>query len=249
MKKIYIFLIAISVLLLFVFIFLSVNKDNSEYLIFDNVLNLKYEDGKFVEVNYDDLPDSNYASFSNREFIGYYSIYGKDQNNEFYMTNDSSDDAYTFDHPYLFVTNGVKVLEYQTIDANVSDLSYITYDLDKYYIESIDDLDVFKKVNYDVDGDGSVETIFIASYFDIDDNNSFSVIFLVKNNKVFLIGESNLFSTYDEEDSFSSIDNYQLEYLMEIDGSVKMIVGMESTDVTYYQVYSFDDTLVQEYGG
>ena len=248
-KRNFIIILFVVIALLVVFLFVFLNKNNIDYLIFDNTLNLKYDNGKFSLASYDDLVNKTYSSFFNGEFIGYYEIYGIDQNNEFYMTNENNEDAYSFEHPYMFVTNGVEVLEFEENDATIDDLSYLTYDFDKYFIEDIDNLDIFKKISYDIDLDNELEDIYYASYYDMDDDNSFSLVFLVKNNKVYLMGESSLFSSYDEEEAFYSIDNYKLMYLLKIDGSIKMVVGMQSTDITYYQIYSFDNDLIQEYGG
>jgi hypothetical protein len=247
MKKVYIIIGIIVVALLLVLFILTRNK--SEYLIIDNTTFLEYKDDTFKEVEYDDLLDRTYSCFSGGVFIGYYDVYARDTNNELFMTNNANDKAYTFEHPYLFVTSNVEVLDFKVKDANDSDLSYLTYDLKKEFIESIDDLDSFKKVTYDIDDDGVNEYIYSASYYGIDDNNSFSIVFLVKNNKIYLMGESNTFDAYDEEGSFGSLDNFTLKYLLKIDDSIKMVVGMESTDITYYQIYSFDKELKEEYGG
>ena len=247
MKKVYIILGIVFISLLIIFFVLTRNV--SEYIVLDNTTFLEYRNNTFKEVEFDELLNKNFACFSVGKFIGYYNVYARDTNNELFMTNDLNENAYTFEHPYLFVTSNVEVLEVDIKDADNSDLSYITYDLNKDFIESIDDLDSFKKVTYDIDGDGQNEYIYSASYYGIDDNNSFSVVFLVKNNKIYLMGESSLFEAYDEEESFNSIDNFTLKYLLKMDNSIKMVVGMESTDITYYQIYSFDDELKEEYGG
>lgn len=248
MKKIYVIIIVV-ILFISIVALKILNTHNSYYLIFDNVAALEYKNGKFVEVGYEDLLDRTYSCFSLGEFIGYYNIYSRDENNEYYMTNKANEEAYTFEHPYLFVSSNVEVLEYKVEDGQEDDLSYLTYDLDMDFIESIDDLDTFKKVIFDIDGDMVDEYIYSASYFGIDDNNSFSIVFLVKDNKVYVMGQSSLFESYDEEDSFESIDNFELKYLIKIDDSIKMVVGMGSTDLTYYQIFSFDNDLIEEYGG
>ncbi len=247
MKKLYIILGLLVIVLIILLVLVTNNK--SEYLVFDNTTFLEYKNHTFQEVQYEDLLDKDFACFSLNKFIGYYNIYARDTNNELFMTNNANEKAYTFEHPYLFVTSNVEVLEFDVIDADINDLSYLTYDLNKDFIESIDDLDSFKKVTYDIDDDGQKETIYSASYYNIDDNNSFSIVFLVKNNKIYLMGESSIFDAYDEEDSFGSMDHFSLKYLLNLDNSIKMVIGMESTDITYYQIYSFDDELKEEYGG
>ena len=62
------------------------------------------------------------------------------------------------------------------------------------------------------------------------------------------MGLAELYEAY-EESSIKTMDYFSLSYLLKIDGSIKMIVAMDSTDLTYYYIYGFDNKLVTDFGG
>ncbi len=241
-------IIVIVVILIFIILLVVKNNiNNNQYLIIDNYYSFVYKDNRFNKADFNSLLDREYAGFSNKEFIGYYELYGKDENNNLYFTNDDSDDAYAFDTPFLFATSGIEVINYEVLDATSSDLEYIRKDIG-VNIKSIDELNSFKKVKYDIDNDSKDDFIYYASYYDYDGNDSFSCIFLIKDNKFYMMGLSNMFDAYDES-TIQTMDNYSLGYLIKIDNDIMMIVAMESTDITYYSIYRFDKDLINIFGG
>ena len=246
-KNLIMILVIVGIVLLFlVLLFIKNSRVSDQYLILDNYYSLLYKDDKFVKASYDDLTKQEFAGFSNKEFIGIYEIYGKDEYDNFYFTNDESDEAYAFEMPFIFATNGIEVVSFDVEDAKSSDLVYIRDEFG-YDIENVDDLSLFKKIKYDVDDDSHDDYIYYASYYDENENNSFSCIFLIKDNKFYLMGLADMYDAY--EDSFLTMDSYSLGYIIKIDNRIMMIVSMESTDLAYYSIYEFDKDLKNVFGG
>lgn len=246
MKKTLLIILSCSLFLLIILMFL-VNRSSSSYLIFDSRLFLKYGDDNFEIVSSDELFNRDYHTFYQKEYIGKYEVYNADvENKKVFFTNSESSEAYTFDTPYLAVTSEIEYLPFEAVSSSSDDLSYLTYDLDKYFIESVDDLDIFEKVVYDFDLDGEDESIFVASYWnEVDDGldleTSFSTIFLVDNGIIYSLGYAEPYPAYEyEDDSFFTMDSFSLGYLFDIDDSIRIVVSMKSTDVVFYSIYEFN---------
>lgn len=246
-KKILLITLVILSLSLVIFLLIINNNKSSIYILLDNTYSLEYKDGKFRKANYEDYKDSDFVGFSNNEFIGYYNIYGLDENKDVFVTNDKSDEAYSFEQPYLFVTKEIEVLDFHVEDAKVEDLKYLVNDLE-INVNSIEELDSFKMIKVDIDNDNIEEYIYYANRFNPEEDDSFSCIFLVNKGKVYLMGIAELYDAY-EEDSYLTMDDYSLGYILKIDNKIKLVVSMKSTDVTFYSIFSFDKDLVTEFGG
>lgn len=254
MKKTLIILLC-SICAIVIILLLFVNRNDTSYIIFDNSLFLSFDNGIFKEVSSDDLFKKDYHAFYQKEYIGKYELYNIDSEyGRLFFSNSKSKDTYSFETPYLAITSGMEFVSFEVVDGVVEDLSYLTYDLDKYWLENVEELDVFKKVLFDVDNDGSDESIYYASYCnllddDFDLEKSFSVVFMVDNNKVYVLEETNPYDAYvDEEDSFYTMDNLVLEYLLKSNKSIFMVVSTKSTDLSFYSIYEFTgDDLICKY--
>jgi hypothetical protein len=254
MKKTLI-IVFVSFLALFIFLLLLVNNSKNNYVIFDNNLFLSINNNKILEVSSESLYNQTYHAFYQKEYIGKYELYNiDDEYGKLFFSNSESSDAYSFETPYLAVTSGIEVVPFEILDGEITDLSFLTYDFDKHWIESVDDLDLFKKIVFDVDNDNVDEVIYYASYWNelddgLDYDTSFSIVFLVDNNKVHLLNEANPYETYIEEDeAFYTMDSLALEYLFEVDNSIMMVVSIKSTDVSFYSIYEFNgESLICNY--
>ena len=253
MKKTLI-IVLISCFGIFIVLTLILNSKDENYIIFDNNLFLSINDGRVSEISSDLLFDRDYNAFYQKEYIGKYELHSiDDEFGKLFFSNSKSDDTYSFETPYLAITPGIKFIPFEVVDADIDDLSLLSFDLDKYWISSIDDLNVFKKVIFDVDNDDVDETVYYASYWNYLDtgadlDKSFSITFLVDNNKVYVLDDAVFYGTsLDDDEVFYTMDNVVLEYLLEVDGSIVMVVASKSIDVSFYSLYEFNDERVINY--
>ena len=161
MKKTLI-IVLISCFGIFIVLTLILNSKDENYIIFDNNLFLSINDGRVSEISSDLLFDRDYNAFYQKEYIGKYELHSiDDEFGKLFFSNSKSNDTYSFETPYLAITPGIKFIPFEAVDADIDDLSLLSFDLDKYWISSIDDLNVFiDSVNYEkVDGENTLTIV------------------------------------------------------------------------------------------
>ncbi len=254
MKKVVIVSLICILLLLIAIYATSLIKKDETYLVIDNsvILSFDKENNYYSKIDFETLRDKELFGFSNGEYIGSYKVERMDENGEIFVKNEDDDNAYLFEHPYIFSTSDIEVLEYNEEDCNNDDFNILKmyYDLD--FINDMEDIGYFKKVKYDLDGNGDVEVIYYASYYDMDDvKNSFSGIFIKDNDKYYNMYLDNSFSDYEEDnETINSLDTYSLAYLLKINDKVHMVVTSKEIDVANYSIFglnSEESNLIEYY--
>lgn len=182
-----------------------------------------------------------------------YNVYVDDEKiGNYYMWYDNSK-WYLFDKDRnsinyegeLFAYNSnydVKLVEYK--DNEIEDFSYVDEMLKKKKLNSIDNSEyvVSSQINIDVDNDGEEEVFYIVSNSSIssNDTNNFSIIFMVKGDKIFDI--------YSEISNSSTCLPYISKFIdVDEDNKLELIVGCDSLSINGNKKFLYKFTKDNKY--
>ena len=182
-----------------------------------------------------------------------YNVYVDDEKiGNYYMWYDNSK-WYLFDKDRnsinyegeLFAYNSnydVKLVEYE--DNEIEDFSYVNEMLKKKKLNAIDNSEyvVSSQINIDVDNDGEEEVFYIVSNSSISasDTNNFSIIFMVKDDKIFDI--------YSEINNSSTCLPYISKFIdVDEDNKLELIVGCDSLSINGNKKFLYKFTKENKY--
>jgi hypothetical protein len=229
-KYIIILFIIISSSILF-FIFkgkdlINKKKASNPIIALENNIMFEYENNKWQKLDYSDIEDYNWKKFhiySNKEYLGKYYLV----NNEEWYLFDNNKKAVNYDGELLGLDTSHKY-KVMTMDENeVEDTltdPYIQAVLSENNLPANSVMTSSFYLDIDIDSDNIEEKIYIISNkFPIDelDEESFGIVFMVKNDKIYTI-----YKKIDNEDLFDGCKPY-LDYAIDIDQDNKyeLIVG------------------------
>lgn len=191
-NKIYIILIAI-ILIFFVVMFLVFGLDElrkEEYdstIIVGNDTVWTYKNKSWSNnTSYNSINWKKYDVYLNNEKNGNYYLWYSDK----WYAFDDKKEAVLLDGDLLAIKSNYDISVYDFQDSDIDDYSYAYKMLEKNKISTNSLYTVNKKIELDFDNDGNEETFYIISNaFPMDFNPSkiFSIVFMVKNDKIYPI--------------------------------------------------------------
>jgi hypothetical protein len=203
MKKIYVILMLLLLTYLTLLGVFYIKKSNSLVIIIDSETIWEESFGRWrihkSEQSISNFKNRKFNIYLNNEKIGKYKLSRED--NRWFLSDVKSDPSfggYANEHQkgLIAYSSSKKVKLKSANSVDIDDYEYVNSILKDYNISSIsDDYEVALKTVFDVDGDGIKEefyTVSNACTLQVTDkpiNEFFSIIFMVKNSKVYLINK------------------------------------------------------------
>ncbi len=230
-------LIAVMMLFFVIIIFIVLNlifnnKDisSNKYLMIDNNLLWQKQGNTWVQLS--EIPDKFYD--------GNFTVYYKDKKRNNVIVQSTNNTLYYFDKDY----NELKLKNIKGMTRNLSlkfaDTTVIEANDDSYTNDVLVSINASndgeyttKKITYDFDNDGILETLYVTSNFVFDDvdYDFSSVFYMVKNNKIDIIQKDEMPYDFvsvldiDNDNSYEIIMSYNVKNLKTLD--------------TCYQLYDY----------
>lgn len=230
-KKIIVISILVLVIIIYIIINITSKSTNSDkYLMIDNTLLWQKQGKTWVQLN--EVPDK----FYDNKFTVYYKTKKRDN----VIIQNASNNLYYFDKDY----NELKFKNIKGITRNLN-LKFANADIqngddDEYASEVLESTNASKggeyttkKITYDFDGDGILETLYVTTnfIFDVVDYDFSSIFYMVKNDKVSIIATDEMPFDFvsvldiDNDNSYEVIMSYDVKNLRTLD--------------TCYQLYDY----------
>lgn len=244
-RRIIYFLIIYAIVVVAVFSFMYFNKKGSLYIITSDY-KIKYIDGDWLNItSVDDYNMQECSVYDNDSYLGKYKLL---LSNKFYLY-DENGKPITASGNVIAYRGSIKMSVLNTdlyMEALDTDNSYIKQALDKANIENVSDYEVKQKTVLDVDNDGIDEKIYVVSnvlvsdpntldgYRDTKDNTIFSILFMVKDDKIYIID-----SKKDQED----YKYFEMSHVIDIkeDGKIELIYLDKYLQTDYNQCVKIYD--------
>jgi len=195
------------------------NKRENLYILSGNFIKIKYENGRWKNItDSDEYKLKEFTVYEDSQYKGNYKILFS---NRFYLYNlDGTSDDYD---GQLFTHRGtLKLTAYGiTNNSNITEADQyaIQQALSTLELEYTNQLNLFQKINLDVDNDGIIETIYCINNYYIDNLPSkvFSLVFINKNNKIEILEKNIIDSdkTYEEA-------SFEIHQVLDIKDDKKM---------------------------
>ena len=254
MKKIYVVLVLLLLTYLTLLGVFYIKKSNSLVIIINSETIWEESLGRWTTHK----SEQSISNFKNRKFnvylsnekIGKYRLNRED--NRWFLNDVKSDPSFGgYANEYqkgLFAYSSNKKVKFKyagKIGTNAVDYEFLNSVLKKLNIDDIsDNYETVSVTDFDIDNDGKKESFYVASnqsVYDVPDrpiNEFFSIVFMVKNSKIYLISK--------ETSKNSDLKTPSLNYFIDVDNDNKYEFIVEyayySNDHSYNYLYKLDES-------
>ncbi len=238
-------LIILIVFFLIMFIVLGIDNLKSEQqettIIIGNQTIWNYKKRKWSTISnnsqIEKLNWQKYNIYLNNEKAGNYYLWHSDK----WYTFDNQKKAINLDGDILAIKSDNKIKVYPLIEEEITDYTLVNKILDENAIFDKEELTTKYKISIDFDNDGKTEYFYVISNIfpeESNPNNIFSIVFMEKDNKTYLI-----YKDITSNKSFNGCKPYFTGFLdVNNDNKAEFILSCASYSVsnTINSLYSFD---------
>lgn len=234
-----ILIIAISILIIFI---INNSNSSSTYIILDNEV-IKYEDGLYNKVDFEESIDKSFRIILDNQYLGnYYSDHYDFESELIFFKYD--DQSYVFKDSIIGIQNNVDYIEYEKINFDKTDLDLLNSIYDGNSFKDLKEFTEASKVIIDLDDNGIDDIIYNATY-ELDNEYIYSIIFVNLNGNIQILDED---QGYDEGPRVVNTV-FRLEYIIDVskDKEYELVISKYNSDVPSYSIYSLENEYVESY--
>lgn len=216
--------------LFLLFVLIMMNRDSTSYILIDGITKIKYSKGYKKEENLHFFLNDPMTIYGENGLIGEYKI---EESSDGFLKYTN----FMLGNQYLAVSSSAsyQVAQFEVTELDEENLSILKEVLDSYGIEKYASLTSNQQIIYDIDKDGTAETIISVSNYSLENNDTkqFNFVYIVKNGKVFyLVDEVYLKS----EKRF--LGKYKIEYLLAFKkNKYDIILYYSDWDINSHKIY------------
>ncbi len=240
-KYIYISILIVVISLLTIFV-INYSKSSSTYIILDNYI-VKYEDGIYDTVSFEDGKDRLFRIIVDRNYLGnYYTDHYDSESDYIFFRLD--DQSYVFTDQLLGLQDNVDYIDFEKVTFNKEDLKVLNSIYSGNEFKSVKEFTEATKAIIDLDNNGIDDIVYSVNY-QLDDDYIYSTVFVNLNGEIEVLDED---QGYDDGNRVINT-TFSLQYIVDIDKDDKyeLILSKSNNDVYSYSIYSLDEQYVESY--
>ena len=200
-------------------------------IVIDNSSVWKYSGRKFLNIRYKSsfqkLSWKKFRVFSNNKELGEYYLW---YNDGWYVFDDEKNPITTEGNLFAYSANyDLKLKKFET--ENVDNMEYVNYVLEDNDLSLSSEFTSLYKVSMDFDNDSNVEEFYLISNafaMDFTPSNTFSIAFMVKDNKIY-----DIYKDISNNKNFNGCKPYYSSFLdIDEDGIYEFILSCSAYSVS-----------------